>query len=174
MTIGEKIKMYRKLNKLTQKKLSQLSGVSEISIRKYEAGERNPKPEQLKKIASVLEIGGNELLEIELDSLNIETIGDFMNIFYILKEKIGCDILFNTNPDGSINLSSISIHFKNDKINKYLERIAIEELMSKQRAYELQNYDGDFASTQILIDKFLMDTTKQELTQSTELIIDNK
>ena len=60
MNISEKIQFYRKANKLTQKQLSKLSGVSEISIRKYEAGHRFPKREQLKKIASVLEIGDND------------------------------------------------------------------------------------------------------------------
>lgn len=61
MKRGTKIQFYHKANKLMQKQLSQLSGISKISIRKYEAGDRFPKTEQLMKIVSALEIGGNGL-----------------------------------------------------------------------------------------------------------------
>lgn len=54
--IGEKIKSLRKDNGLTQKKLSELTGISEISIRKYENGDRNPKIEALERIAEVLNV----------------------------------------------------------------------------------------------------------------------
>ena len=54
MTTGEKIKLYRKKKGLSQKELAELSGVSEISIRKYEADSRKPKIETLLKIADAL------------------------------------------------------------------------------------------------------------------------
>ena len=56
LIIGEKIKMYRRLRDFTQKELAEQSGVSEASIRKYEAGTRSPKKEQLKKLAAALGI----------------------------------------------------------------------------------------------------------------------
>lgn len=170
MEMGEKIQFYRKTNKLTQKQLSDLSGVSEISIRKYEAGDRFPKPEQLKKIASVLEIGGNELLQIELDAVSVETVGDVMTLFYLLKEKLGMDFSYTATADGSIDPSSIHIHFKNDKINSCLERVITEEAMAEQLKQELSGVDNETANTQLLADKFLLDLTKEELCKSKDVL----
>lgn len=170
MEMGEKIQFYRKANKLTQKQLSDLSGVSEISIRKYEAGDRFPKPEQLKKIASVLEIGGNELLEIELDAVSVETVGDVMTLFYLLKEKLGMDFTYANTPQGSIDTTSIQIHFKNDKINNCLERVITEEAMAEQLKQGLNGVDNETANTQLLTDKFLLDLTKEEMCKSKDVL----
>ncbi len=56
MTVGEKIKQYRKERKLTQKKLGELAGSSEAMIRQYELGLRNPKIETIEKIADALSV----------------------------------------------------------------------------------------------------------------------
>lgn len=170
MEMGEKIQFYRKANKLTQKQLSDLSGVSEISIRKYEAGDRFPKPEQLKKIASVLEIGGNELLEIELDAVSVETVGDVMTLFYLLKEKLGMDFTYVKTPQGNIDPTSIQIHFKKHKINSCLERVITEEVMAEQLKQGLNDADNETANTQLLTDKFLLDLTKEELCKSKDVL----
>ena len=165
MTIGEKIQFYRKANKLTQKELSELSGISEISIRKYEAGDRFPKNEQLQKIASVLEIGGNELLDVKLETIKVETVGDAMTLFYLLKEKLGVSFTYTING-GAIDPNSISIHFKNEKVNACLERIATEEAMATQLSNVISNSKNETNKTQLLTDKFLLDLTKDELTGS--------
>lgn len=174
LKISEKLQIYRKLNKLTQKKLSELSGVSEISIRKYEAGDRFPKPEQLKKIAAVLEIGGNELLEIELETLKVDTIGDAMSLFYLLKEKLGINYSYEELENGAIDPNSIHINFKYENFNKYLERIVTEERMADELSAELSNLDDENSRTELLTDKFLLDLTKKELTSNKELINEAK
>jgi transcriptional regulator with XRE-family HTH domain len=53
---GSLIREYRKMKGWSQKRLSQESGVNESSIKQYELGTRNPKPETLQKIAEALEI----------------------------------------------------------------------------------------------------------------------
>lgn len=50
------IKELRKEKGLTQKQLAEKSGISEISIRKYETGERRPKIQTLKKISDALDV----------------------------------------------------------------------------------------------------------------------
>lgn len=64
MTIGEKIKFFRTQNNLTQKKLAEISEISEISIRKYEAGDRNPKLEQLQKLSNIFQINISLLVNL--------------------------------------------------------------------------------------------------------------
>ena len=54
MTIGEKIKAYRKSQNMTAAELAEKSGIHPVSIRKYETGAMIPKPEQIKKIADAL------------------------------------------------------------------------------------------------------------------------
>lgn len=60
--IGEKIREIRKNSNLTQKDLAKLSGIAEITIRKYENNERNPKKEQIEKIAKALKVTPFEIM----------------------------------------------------------------------------------------------------------------
>ena len=55
-TSGDKIKHYRTLRNLTQKELAELSGISEIAIRKYESGERKAKLKNLYALSEVLNV----------------------------------------------------------------------------------------------------------------------
>ena len=61
MTIGKKIKAFRKERKLTQAKLSELTGIAEITIRQYEAGKYKPKTEQLIKLSAALGVSVHDL-----------------------------------------------------------------------------------------------------------------
>ena len=51
MTTREKIKYFRNMRGISQETLGQLSGINSATIKKYEYGIRNPKPDQLLKIA---------------------------------------------------------------------------------------------------------------------------
>lgn len=64
--IGEKIKKIRIKNCLTQKQLGEKCGLSEPAIRNYELGNRTPSPQQLEKIAAVLNVTIAELVVPEL------------------------------------------------------------------------------------------------------------
>ena len=55
-SIGENIKYYRKLKKLTQKQLGALIGCATITIQQYEAGKFVPKIDRLQRIADALGI----------------------------------------------------------------------------------------------------------------------
>ena len=62
MTVGERIKQARKLKGLTQKQLGELSETSEITVRQYELGKRQPRLEQLQRIAAALGMKWYDLL----------------------------------------------------------------------------------------------------------------
>ena len=53
---GDLIKKLRKENGFTQQQLAEKSGISEISIRKYENHERTPKLETIKKLSNALNV----------------------------------------------------------------------------------------------------------------------
>ena len=61
MTIGEKIRVERKAAKMSQKDLSEKSGLAMNTISRYENGERLPNIEALMKIANALCIDIYEL-----------------------------------------------------------------------------------------------------------------
>ncbi len=124
MTTAEKIKYYRTGMGITQRELSEKTGISEISIRKYEAGERNPKPEQLKKISLALEIGENVLIDIDLKNLQLETMGDLASILYMLQERLGMSLV---NDIDESDEDGIKISFENKVANDLLKVMYDEE-----------------------------------------------
>lgn len=84
--IGERIKSLRKDNNLTQKKLADLTGLSEISIRKYENGERNPKFDTLEKISQALNVQVDYLLgRTEFKKFDSQIMKD--DIFNLIKKS---------------------------------------------------------------------------------------
>lgn len=80
LNLGDKIKYYRNLKKLTQKQLSEMSGVSETAIRKYEGKQRKPKIETIIKIALALEIQPNLLLDTDTNITNLIDHSDYNEI----------------------------------------------------------------------------------------------
>lgn len=61
----KRLKQLMKQNKITQRDLAKLSGVTEAAISRYLAGERQPKSETLANIATALHTTSNDLLGIE-------------------------------------------------------------------------------------------------------------
>lgn len=62
MTIGQRIKEARKSIGLTQRELAERSGTATGTIQQYELGKRQPRIEQLKSIASALNVDVNWLM----------------------------------------------------------------------------------------------------------------
>ena len=63
MTIGNKIKQYRKNKQLTQQQLGDLINRSAISIRKYEADDITPSFKVLEEIAKALDVNYNDFFD---------------------------------------------------------------------------------------------------------------
>ena len=70
MTIGEQIRHVRRHVGLTQKELGRLSGTSETTIKQYELGKRQPRLEQLQKIANALGGTISEIFLFENDTID--------------------------------------------------------------------------------------------------------
>ncbi|MCI8510824.1 MAG: helix-turn-helix transcriptional regulator [Lachnospiraceae bacterium] len=65
MTLGAKIKWYRKQLKITQKQLAEKCNIAEITIRQYEADKYIPKIGNLQKIAVAFNIPLSDLFEVD-------------------------------------------------------------------------------------------------------------
>ena len=123
MTIGEKIKHLRKSFNLSQKALAEKSGVSEIAIRKYEAGDRAPKPEQIEKIATALCISPNALVSSNDSILRFETLGDLAGILILLHNSGIVNICGDRDSSGFLKPDTVSMCF-NPILSSYFELIS--------------------------------------------------
>ena len=93
MSIGKNIKAIRKEKGLTQKKLAELSGIAEITIRQYEAEKYRPKVEAVKKLAVALEVSPFDITGIEYweQTTNWEEITKDAKILYQVSVSCGED-----------------------------------------------------------------------------------
>lgn len=62
MTIGERIRYFRKQKAMTQKQVADACGMADSAIRKYESGTQVPKIETLQRIANALNIPVQQLM----------------------------------------------------------------------------------------------------------------
>lgn len=116
MTVGEKIKTYRKMRGISQKTLGKLAGgINEVTIRKYEAGDRNPKPEQLLKIANALGISINLFMDFD-----IETVSDLLSLVFKMDEQLDITFTGKKNKKGEYDPYSIALKFNNPAVSKKL------------------------------------------------------
>lgn len=93
MTIGEKIRNARKTAKMTQKALGSSLGVSPQMIAQYEAGKRQPKIEQLQKIAAALNIHISVFLEEMSESEKIKSTWEWIKDKDTKREELLIEIL---------------------------------------------------------------------------------
>lgn len=108
MTLGEKIKHHRTMKGLTQKQLGEMTGIHEVSIRKYEANKIAAKREQLEKIADVLGVPLNEFLE-----LKIVTDSDVLPLLFAIDNEFEIEITSDDNL-------TFKMEFKEPMLNHFL------------------------------------------------------
>lgn len=103
MTLGNNIKKYRKMLKLSQEDLAKKSNLSRNAIYNYENNKRQPSIDILNKIALALGITVNDLLEesesknyVELDylseyikTLGYEIDGDLAEGYLVINSPVG-------------------------------------------------------------------------------------
>ncbi|MFI3254389.1 MAG: helix-turn-helix transcriptional regulator [Eubacteriales bacterium] len=164
MRAGERILFYRKGVGLTQKKLAELSGVSEISIRKYELGSRNPKPEQLKKLAKAMGLGENELLDIEIADINLQTLGDFAAIIYQFAEKMESFLGCEYDENGEILVETMCVRFRNPQICHTLSLMCehFSSIGKSREEFLSTNPSQEEQAAYYLTEQFLISEQKKE------------
>lgn len=132
MTIGDKIRYHRKAAGLTQKQLGELSGTSETTIRQYEGGKRQPRIEQLQKIAdtlqiTVLDLMGLDYKDNELDRNDVFTFYDSLGFQLKLVEQ---DLYRLTSRDITVRINLLLTWEDLEKIKheswKYLKYTLME------------------------------------------------
>lgn len=90
-----------------------MSDIDSATTKKYVYGIRNPKPDQLLKIANVPGISINIFRDFD-----IETVADILSLLFKLDDQI--DIKFEADKDneGNFKPATVKLSFKNNLINK--------------------------------------------------------
>ena len=120
MTVGEKIKTFRNIRGISQNMLGQLAGIDGTTIRKYELGSRNPKPDQLLKIANALGVSINVFTDFD-----IETASDVLTLLFKMDDPDRYGNLTEIKMRMEISFQRQSyIRFKHPAINNRLAKFA--------------------------------------------------
>ena len=108
MSVGERIRYFRKLNKMTQEELGLKLGYNKksagIRIFQYEMGRRVPKPETLKRFADIFGVSVHVFKTATIDNEMV-----LLHTLFALEEERGMDLI----DDGE----EISLHFVKDEQN---------------------------------------------------------
>ena len=167
MYIGLNIKKIRENRNMTQKKLSEISGVSEISIKKYETNDRKPKYENLDKLARALQVSINELSNT--NSLSYELIIKIKEILVLdtstIEKETGIplsaleDIILNSHKDLPI-----------EAFEALLEQLfKLDETAGKEFC-DAHVFEGSLEQTDLFMKKFNLKETTLPPISNEELV----
>lgn len=113
--VGKKIRAYREFRGLNQIQLAQLSGINVGTIRKYELGLRNPKPDQLEKIAAALGLNISVFLDF-----NIDTVGDVLSLLFAIDDAVELS-LSPVVVDGK-ETDTVAFTFKDSTLQNFVKK----------------------------------------------------
>lgn len=121
--------------------MGNLSGINPATIKKYEYGIRNPKPDQLLKITNALGISINLFMDFD-----IETVSDVLSLLFKLDEQVDMKFEAEKDDNGEFIPSTVKLSFQNAAINQklctYLKAKEIKENLKNSK--ENLNAEDDY------------------------------
>ena len=138
MTIGEKIKYFRKRIGITQAKLAELSGIHPVSIRKYEINKMVPQAAQIDRLSEALGVSSFALAGFE-NNIRLETVGDFMGLMIMLIKTKIVSINGEREESGMINADTAEFVINPFITNFFDAKSDKTELSANTLLYYLKN-----------------------------------
>lgn len=121
MSIGNKIKEYRELNKMTQKDIAEILEVEPGTISKYESGMIEPNIESLKRLAETFNITVDELINDE-EKFDVSKI----NVLDVLREQKEMQLKGNLYHNTQIKFAYNTNHIEGSKLTEDQTRYIYE------------------------------------------------
>lgn len=167
MKVGNKIKEYRELNKMTQKDIAEILGVEPATISKYEAGTIEPNIESLKRLAETFNITVDELIKYE-GKFDVSKI----NLLEVLREQKAMGLKGNLYHNTQIMFSYNTNHIEGSKLTEEQTRYifetntilfeggtvaSVDDILETANHFKLVDYMLDIADqnlTEYIIKKF--------------------
>ena len=121
MKVGNKIKEYRELNKMTQKDIAEILRVEPATISKYEAGTIEPSIESLKRLAETFNVTIDELIKDE-EKFDVSKI----NVLEVLREQKEMGLKGNLYHNTQIMFSYNTNHIEGSRLTEEQTRYIFE------------------------------------------------
>lgn len=103
-TFAERLKELRKKAGITQEQLAEIIGIHEATIRRWELSQRQPRMDEIKKLAQALNVTDDELLNGKQETgtwqLRIEVANDFRQEVIDVSQKVPRIASIQTTPNG--------------------------------------------------------------------------
>lgn len=149
LTIGDKIKYFRKQRGLTQAQLADLTGIHPVSIRKYETNKMQPQSAQIERIAEALRVSGGAISGSHSEIIHLETKGDLMGLLMVWHKS---GILHMKGERGEDNLlDPASVQFVlNPVFGKYMALSCVEA--KKEETIQLDSLNIALQDSDVLND----------------------
>jgi len=167
--VGKRIRFFREHRGMTQKQLGEAAGILEATVRKYEIGQRNPKPDQIGKIAEALGVTPYALSDFE-----ITTDADVIAMILAVEEKVGIKFDGKKDSKGKIDPKTLTLHIDDLFINDVLARWGNAqnhlETMTERRKGLKSKADRDLQDAEIAEAKAAYDEAKLNLLMSNKLV----
>lgn len=148
ITVGQRIRTIREQKGLTQKYVAKASGINVALLQKYEYGIRNPKDDQLKKIA--------EALDVEPVSLRPPRIENKAELLYALREisdRFGTVVIENGGRSVYIELNQLQLisEGENNQPADDIKMAKIRRVNDGEDAIIESNINDEFSDRELVI-----------------------
>lgn len=156
MSVGNKIKEYRELSKMTQKDIAEILKVEPGTISKYESGIIEPNIESLKRLAETFGITVDELINDE-EKFDISKI----NVLEVLREQKEIGLKGNLYHNTQIKFAYNTNHIEGSKLTEDQTRyiyetntilferetvVSVDDILETANHFKLVDYVLDIAN----------------------------
>ena len=161
MSIGNKIKEYRELNKMTQKDIAEVLEVEPGTISKYESGIIEPNIESLKRLAEIFNITVDELIKDE-EKFDVTQI----NVLKILREQKEMGLKGNLYHNTQIIFTYNTNHIEGSKLTEDQTRYIYETNTILFEGQTVASVDDIVeTSNHFKLVDYMLDIADEELTE---------
>lgn len=161
MSIGNKIKEYRELNKMTQKDVAEILEVEPGTISKYETGMIEPNIESLKRLAETFSITVDELIK---DEKNFDVTK--LNVLEVLREQKEMGLKGNLYHNTQIIFAYNTNHIEGSKLTEDQTRYIYETNTILFEGQTVASVDDIVeTSNHFKLVDYMLDVADKELTE---------
>ena len=161
MSIGNKIKEYRELNKMIQKDIAEVLEVEPGTISKYESGIIEPNIESLKRLAEIFNITVDELIKDE-EKFDVTQI----NVLKILREQKEMGLKGNLYHNTQIIFAYNTNHIEGSKLTEDQTRYIYETNTILFEGQTVASVDDIVeTSNHFKLVDYMLDIADEELTE---------
>ncbi len=114
MNLSDKLRIFRQMRGLTQKQLSEISGISLSAIKLYETNASKPRTEQMNKLCNSLGITKTAFYDTEVD-----TVGAVAALLFLIEDFVDIK-LTGKQINGKYDPKTVSLKFDNPQLQEFI------------------------------------------------------